>query len=156
VPSSAPIADSARPAVPTEVKKKTNKGEFDYKPIHSAVRWNTASIEDIRALLNSPAAVNCPDPGNGNIPIHIAAQNGHTQIVKLLIELNAAINHQNQSGNTPLHMSIEYDYYETSKLLIEAGADEEILNQKNVPSKKGFLCLSPNKNDIIMIFLYRD
>jgi len=80
----------------------------------------------------------------------LAAQNGHTEIVKLLIELNAAVNSQNQSGNTPLHMSIEYDYYELSKLLVEAGGDLEISNQKNIPSKKG---IEGTKNYLFMPLL---
>jgi len=68
--SSAPIADKTNsPSI--ETKKKKTKQEFDYKPIHSVVRWNTAPIEEIKALLNSPAAINCSDPGNGNIPLHI-------------------------------------------------------------------------------------
>lgn len=118
-------------------KKAKKSGELDYRPVHSACRWNTASIDEMKKLLIDPRSVNCVDPGNGNTPLHIAAQNGHSEIVTLLITLQASLNAQNGSGNTPLHMSIEYDYYETSKLLVDAGADLDVKNQKEIPVRKG-------------------
>jgi ankyrin repeat protein len=149
--SSAPIADGAKDgkdqAKITSKHKKLKPGEIDYKPIHSACRWNTAPIDEIKKLLNNPKAVVCIDPGNGNTPLHIAAQNGHSNIVEILLGLNAPINVQNSSGNTPAHMSIEYDYYATSKMLVDAGADLEIKNQKDCPAKKG---IEGTKNYIFM------
>jgi hypothetical protein len=68
------------------------------------------------------------DAKTGNFPIHIAAQNGHRHIVKMLIDAGANVNAQNNNGLTALHMSVEYDYYFTSKVLLEAGADGEIVS----------------------------
>lgn len=61
--------------------------------------------------------------------IHIAAQNGYKEIVKLIISIGgkSVLNVQNQSGNTPLHMAVEYERYASSKALIDAGALSYIL-----------------------------
>jgi ankyrin repeat protein len=110
--------------------------EVNFKAIHSAFRWNKPP-EEIEHLLISADAVNIADPNNGNRPIHIAAQNGHNELVKLLIRKKADLNVKNAKGNTGLHMSIGYDYYDTSMLLINAGADQEMLNESGFPAKFG-------------------
>lgn len=110
-----------------------------YKEIHSACRWNTKTLDELRIILRAPGAVTSVDESNGNTPLHIAAQNGHDEIVDLIISIGGktVLNVQNLSGNTPLHMAIEYDYYGSAKALINAGADENISNQQDYPAKKG-------------------
>jgi len=65
---------------------------------------------------------------NGNRPLHIAAQNGHTDIVRLLIRKKCLLNEKNLKGNTAIHMAIGYDYYEAAKLIMDAGGDCSITN----------------------------
>ncbi len=113
-----------------------NVSEVKFKPIHSAVRWNKP-VEEVEILLSSPAAVNCPDTSNGNCPIHIAAQNGHDEMIKLLIAKGADLNMKNGKGNTGIHMAIGYDYFNVAKLLIAAGADENLQNDLGFPSYLG-------------------
>lgn len=120
------VAESAPPAVSAEV---------DWKKVHSAVRWN--NIADCKKLITSEEAANCRDIGNGNYPIHIAAQNGHFEIVEMLLKLKATIDGKNAKGNTALHMSIGYDYYAVSKCLIDAGADVNALNDGGFAACKG-------------------
>mmetsp|Transcript_24371 Transcript_24371/g.22146 ORF Transcript_24371/g.22146 Transcript_24371/m.22146 type:complete len:203 (+) Transcript_24371:64-672(+) len=110
--------------------------EVDYKPIHSAIRWNK-SFDEVKALLSSNKAVNAVDPNNGNTPLHIAVQNGHYDIVTFLIDKKAQVNAQNKRGNTPLHMAMAYDYYDCVKALLNAGADTKILNDVNHPAERG-------------------
>jgi ankyrin repeat protein len=124
------ILDSAAEATPG-VKKEVN-----FKPIHSAIRWNKP-LSEIEALLTSLEAVNCVDSNNGNCPIHIAAQNGHFETVQLLIKRGADLNVQNAKGNTPIHMAVGYDYYETAMLLIENKADPEIKNAAGFCARNG-------------------
>jgi len=108
----------------------------NFKPIHSAVRWNK-SIEEIEKLLVSTAAANAADDTNGNRPIHIAAQNGHNDIVQLLIRKKANLNAKNLKGNTAIHMAIGYDYYSAAVILIDAGADQSIVNDSGFPGSRG-------------------
>lgn len=123
-------------AAVTPVKKTESSGEFNFKPVHSAVRWNKP-IAEIEPLFNDPQAVNCVDSNNGNSPIHIASQNGHNDLVRFLIGKGADVNAKNLKGNTAIHMAIGYDYYDAAMMLIQAGADENLLNDLNVPANRG-------------------
>lgn len=100
--------------------------------IHSAVRWGKPRA-DIDALLAEMGATKefalvTQDSMNGNYSLHIAAQNGHIDLVRFLIESGANVNAQNFKGQAALHMSVEYDFYFLSKVLIEAGADPKLQN----------------------------
>lgn len=97
-----------------------------FKKIHSAVRWD--KLLELKKLVTDAEKANITDTGNGNKPIHIAAQNGHFEIVKFLIESGAEINSKNGKGNTAVHMSVGYDYYQISKYLLENGADPNLTN----------------------------
>jgi len=110
--------------------------EVNFKPIHSAIRWNKP-LDEIDRLLDCPEAVNSEDTANGNRPIHIAAQNGHFATVQLLIEKGALLNVQNQKGNTPIHMAIGYDYYECAMLLIQNKGDPLLKNEAGHPGQNG-------------------
>ena len=112
------------------------KRDVDFAAIHSAIRWNK-SIADIENLLSNNAAVDCQDKSNGNCPIHIAAQNGHSDIVRLLISKKVNLNAKNLKGNTALHMAIAYDFYETASIMISYGADENALNNLGIPAHLG-------------------
>jgi len=50
------------------------------------------------------------DDVNGNRSIHIASQNGHLDIVKLLVSKKCDVNAQNKSGQTAMHMVSEYSH----------------------------------------------
>lgn len=135
------VAETKSPANPPAANNQNgneNDGpkEVNFKPIHSAVRWNK-STEEVEALLNCKEAVEAVDPTNGNRPIHIAAQNGHNDLVKLLIKKKVEIDAQNMKGNTALHMAVGYDYFDTSMLLINAGANAEMVNELNIACKYG-------------------
>jgi ankyrin repeat protein len=110
-------------------------GKLDWKAIQSAVRWN--KMDQAVILLAHEDAVDCVDEVNGNMPIHIAAQNGHFDMLKLLIEKKANVNGKNGKGNTGLHMAISYEYYECAKLLMDAGASLEETNNDGIPAHKG-------------------
>lgn len=131
-----PVAAAVASTEKSKPKVSEDAEEVNFKVIHSAFRWNKPP-EEIEPLLTSAHAVNIPDPNNGNTPIHIAAQNGHNELVKLLIRKKADLNAKNGKGNTGLHMAIGYDYYETAMLLINNGADQEIVNEMGVPAKLG-------------------
>ena len=71
----------------------------DWKAVHSAVRWNKP-IPDVAAVILTEVHANAVDPKNGNYPIHIAAQNGHADLVGWLVEHGAKMGAQNRKGQT--------------------------------------------------------
>eukprot|EP01041_Mallomonas_annulata_P006004 gene6004-12103_t len=124
--------------------------EQSYRSIHSAVRWNKKPIEEIKSLVKTREDANSIDPANGNTPIHIASQNGHLDLVHLLVDSGADVNSVNKKGNTPFHMAISYDYYECCLTLIAAKADLNIVNHAGFPAKFG---LDGDKNLQILALL---
>jgi hypothetical protein len=122
--SNSNVTASGKPVAPGE----------EWKKVHSAVRWNKPEAAE---LLTNPAAVNSVDPVTKNQPIHIAAQNGHFDLLKLLLERGADANAKNGKDNTPLHMAIGYDYYECGQLLLKHGADVTICNTSGVSGDRG-------------------
>lgn len=68
----------------------------------------------------------------GNTPLTVAAQNGHTDTVKLLIDHGANVNAQNGLGETALLLAAANGHTDIAKLLIAAGADANIKNDNGV------------------------
>ena len=73
--------------------------------LHSLIRWNKEPLKMRELLSLKPKLVNEHDPKNGNTAIHIAAQNGHLDVVTMLIESGADVDAKNNKGNTALHVS---------------------------------------------------
>lgn len=100
---------------------------------HSAVRWAKpwAEIQESTSGIEMKTMCAEKDPKNGNCVIHIAAQNGHFDIVRELLVAGASVNGQNGKGQTALHMTVEYDFYFLTRLLLDDpwNADREIINQ---------------------------
>ena len=60
---------------------------------------------------------------NNETPLHIASQNGHLEIVKLLIASGGLVNDANRDGETPLHLATSTGNLEVIKVLIASSAD---------------------------------
>ncbi|KAG0646646.1 Ankyrin repeat-containing YAR1 [Hyphodiscus hymeniophilus] len=81
------------------------------------------------------------DDTNGNGVLHMAAANGHNEILKFFLDslskpspqnptMLAILNAQNQSGNTALHWAALNGHLESVKILLDHGADPTLANQK--------------------------
>ncbi|XP_052426864.1 caskin-2 isoform X8 [Carassius gibelio] len=70
--------------------------------------------------------------GNGrdNTPLHLAARNGHKDIIRLLLKAGIDINRTTKSG-TALHEAALYGKTEVVQLLLDAGIDVNIRNTYN-------------------------
>lgn len=92
-----------------------------------------------RALAQDRSAVNTPDE-TGLLPIHWAADRGHTSIVKMLIEADADKNAVDPDGQTPLHYAASCGHSETLRFLLDAGAqilkDNDALTPKDVATQE--------------------
>jgi len=84
-----------------------------------------ADAARVSALLKRhPHLATAPD-GRGDVPIHHAARNGDTQIVRLLIEHSADVNAKNPRGQTVLYCAGGHGHVDTLQLLLDAGADDD-------------------------------
>jgi len=55
----------------------------------------------------------------------LAAQNGHLDIVRFLVEAGAAIDQGNNNGSTPLWLAAQDGHLDIVRFLVEAGAATE-------------------------------
>eukprot|EP00746_Dinoflagellata_sp_MGD_P008040 gnl/MRDRNA2_/MRDRNA2_116027_c0_seq1.p1 gnl/MRDRNA2_/MRDRNA2_116027_c0~~gnl/MRDRNA2_/MRDRNA2_116027_c0_seq1.p1 ORF type:complete len:246 (+),score=60.97 gnl/MRDRNA2_/MRDRNA2_116027_c0_seq1:96-833(+) len=120
------LADNAEAPKP----KKSNVTPLS----HSAIRWGKP-IAELEGIVGDD--VECSDPGNGNKPIHIAAQNGHLEIVQWLITKNCNVDAQNSTGATALHMAVAYDSYFVVEALLAGNANPTIKNEAGNESITG-------------------
>jgi len=59
----------------------------------------------------------------GVAPLHVAAQEGHNQVIELLIDNGADVNSKDGDEGTPLHMAAANGHKGIAELLIVKGAD---------------------------------
>jgi len=69
---------------------------------------------------------------NGFTPLHLAAQDGHTDMVALLLEHSADVNAHAKNGLTPMHLAAQEDGVPTAEILVQYHAD--IDPQTKVPA----------------------
>mmetsp|Transcript_23828 Transcript_23828/g.58432 ORF Transcript_23828/g.58432 Transcript_23828/m.58432 type:complete len:158 (+) Transcript_23828:175-648(+) len=80
----------------------------------------------VARLIAAGADVNKTRSGDGVAPLHLAAQNGYSEIVELLVAAGADVNTASARGNTALYAATVKRCLEVAKLakcLIAAGAD---------------------------------
>ena len=79
--------------------------------------------EKIESLLKDPRV----DPNfcrtDGQTALHVAATNGWTDAVAVLLEFGANVNSKDKSGRTALHYAGEFGNTESIRVLLERGAD---------------------------------
>jgi ankyrin repeat protein len=77
----------------------------------------------VRSLLaRHPHLATAPD-GRGDQPIHHAARNGDTEIVRLLIEHGADVNATNPRGHTVLYCAGGHGHLDILQLLLDKGVE---------------------------------
>lgn len=98
--------------------------------LHCAVQAN--SVECVKYLLYIGIDSNTLDT-NGNTPLHLAAEKGYTECLKLLLaESNKTINLKSKyKQSTALHMAAENGYTECVQILLHSGSSHSVVNDKN-------------------------
>ncbi len=84
-----------------------------------------ADAARVKALLNRHPHLATAVDGRGDQPVHHAARNGDTEIVRLLISHGADVNVANDRGHTVLYCAGGHGHLDTVKLLLESGADPD-------------------------------
>ena len=92
------------------------------------------SSELIKIIESCPQILN--ESRNGETLLHIACDNGMTQIVEVLLSSGCNPNIFNSDGETSLHLAIYREYFEIVTLLLKFKADPYL---KNSQGKDSFL-----------------
>ncbi|TWT79759.1 Ankyrin repeats (3 copies) [Planctomycetes bacterium CA13] len=77
----------------------------------------------VRSLLALHPKLATTVDGRGDYPIHHAARNGDTEIIRLLIEHGADVNPQNARGHTVLYCAGGHGHLDSVRLLLKNHAD---------------------------------
>ena len=85
---------------------------------------------------------------DGNTALHRAADNGHNEVTKRLIEAKADLNMKNNEGNTALHRAANSGHNEVTTRLIDAGADLNI--QNNVEDTAVHCAADRGHNEVVI------
>lgn len=102
--------------------------------------------EVVRSAREAGGDVNAPDTGpqlkpnekpsndayaniiTGNYPLHMAAENGHTEMITFLFHMEANLENKNKIGSTALHTAVSHQHLESVRELIKLGAKVSALN----------------------------
>ena len=96
-------------------------------PLHLAAILGFTDIA--RMLIANRADINCGSSDSGDTPLHLATAGNHHEVVQLLLEHGAAVDHPNADGRTCLMYAGAKGYYGIAQLLVEYGADCEALDK---------------------------
>lgn len=127
-------------AVPNEEGEMIEDDEFADFEKHDNVAFSFVRhnrYEAIEAIIQQESGILEAKDEFGNNMLHIACQNDHRRIAKLLLKNGINVNDQNKAGNTPLHYCFQYNFLHLSDYLIAHGADETIANKKGLLPSEG-------------------
>lgn len=91
-------------------------------------------FEVVKKYIATKKNVNIKDKSNGKTMLHVAAQSGNFELVKLLIDAGAKVNAKDAEGRTPLLMvggDDEENALKIFKFLIAKGADVNVRDKDN-------------------------
>jgi len=139
------IEPSAKLLIKTKynLEKVVQEGEEDefaemdrsHAILFSFVRHNR--YEAVESLLQEDESLLVVRDDAENSLLHLACQNNHRRIVKMLLKQRADIDAKNRRGNTPLHYCYAYGFSALAEYLVTIGADETITNTAGLRPPEG-------------------
>ena len=108
-----------RGRTPANVLASTNRGDKQF-------------YEEVTKLFSKESMEKLDN--NGVSAVHLAAKNGHVEMLKVMLEKQVNINltedEPGEAGATPLHLACSHSQVDVVKLLIAAGADDTLKNSQ--------------------------
>lgn len=113
--------------------------------IHDAAE--AGGLETVRRIIaNDRNKINSRSSTN-DTPLHLAAWQGHYEVIEALLDAGADINARGDMQRTPLHYAVEHSHPRIAALLCERGAERDIKNRRGcVP-----LYLAASVEDAVMV-----
>lgn len=104
---------------------------------NEAGMWEAVVLGDLGTLQAALEAGVDPDvlEPNGATPLIVSAMFGQTDLVRFLIEREAALDIQNNDGATALHVAALFGHPQAVKLLLDAGADRKVQNNDGLTAR---------------------
>jgi hypothetical protein len=127
-------AQAQRQAIVNELLKQQQSGTVSVPAL-------TQSVDEVLRQLSGDI-LRSIKAGEGRTPTYIAAKDGHTDCLSLLIKAGADVNQATDKGTTPAFISAQQGHADCLSLLIKAGADvnqarEEGATPASVAAQKG-------------------
>jgi hypothetical protein len=131
------------------------KGYSRYFPnrtsgLHLTAMYGLFYLTESLLLLNTGKVDADSKDNNGRPPLSWAAENGHEEVVKLLLEKDADPNSQDYDGRTPLLFATDRGHEAVVRLLVKRGAD---INAKDNFGATALHWAARNDHTLIMSLL---
>ncbi|HMV77153.1 MAG TPA: ankyrin repeat domain-containing protein [Leptospiraceae bacterium] len=135
-------ADSVKKIISSGISPDIQEKETGRTALHYAAEKGFKEIAEL--LLENQVNSGIKMATGLNLPVHLAAYNGQTDIIKLLVSKGADIHAVNGRTETPLFLAAQNGHMETVKFLHSKGAD---LNQKNISQETPIIIAAYNDHD---------
>lgn len=118
-----------------------------------------SDIDGLKQCINQNVNILAVDY-QGNTGLHMAAGNGHTEVIKLIVssehfltmsqeQKTSLINARNSSLNTPLHWAVLNKQVDAISMLLELGGDTSVENSEG--STPLFLAILSDQEELVDI-----
>ena len=87
------------------------------------LEWVTPSYNTAWGILSSATTALEEEKFHGGTALHGAAENGHTDVVALLLDRGARVTFVDHYGDVPLHRSARKGHHAVAEMLLQAGAN---------------------------------
>lgn len=128
-----------------------DEDEYGNYAIHLACQ--EGRLEVTRCLIYYEASVNETNTAKFS-PIHLAASNGHSEIISLLLDEGALVNGEEKSAiPTPLNFACQKGHIECVQILLAHGADMTLIDKESDGSNALDLAIDNGHEDIVELLI---